>query len=133
MLAGMVQHRDSIGNAGVIGAGDVRGPTGPRNMAGFQLWVNLPARHKMTRPRYQEVPAARIPEVERGGVRVKVIAGQVDGVRGPVTEIVADSTYLDVSIPPHSAFAQPIARGHTAFAVGRYRVLYRLKGRPRLA
>jgi len=135
MLAGMVQHRDSIGNAGTIGAGDVQwmtagggimheempqpkdgGPTGPHMMAGFQLWVNLPARHKMTRPRYQEVPAARIPEVERGGIQIKVIAGQADSVRGPVTEIVADPTYLDVSIPPHSAFVQPIARGHTAFA-----------------
>ena len=134
MLAGIVQHRDSIGNAGTIGAGDVQwmtagggimheempkpkdGPTGPHQMAGFQLWVNLPARLKMTRPRYQEIAAARIPEVRRGEIRIKVIAGQVDGVHGPVTEIVADPTYLDVSIPAHSAFVQPIARGHTAFA-----------------
>ena len=135
MLAGMVQHRDSIGNAGVIGAGDVQwmtagggimheempqpgggGPASSNRLAGFQLWVNLPTRHKMTRPRYQEIAAARIPEIERGGIRIKVIAGQVDGIRGPVTEIVADPTYLDVSIPPQSAFVQPIARGHTAFA-----------------
>ena len=86
-------------------------------MAGFQLWVNLPARHKMMQPRYQEIPSSRIPEVRRrNGSRIRVIAGTVDGVRGAVTDIVADPTYLDVSLPPASAFAQPVARGHAAFA-----------------
>ena len=112
----------------VIGAGDVRGPPGPRNMAGFQLWVNLPARHKMTRPRYQEVPAARIPELEREGIRVKVIAGQVDGVRGPVTEIVADPTYEDQPVlrrldPP----AQRVCAAHCPWA---HRVRRRTLPRP---
>ncbi len=129
MLAGTVQHRDSLGNAGTIGAGDVQWMTSGRGilheempkphdgrMEGFQLWVNLPARLKMTRPRYQEVASAQIRQVERGGARIRVIAGIVDGVRGPVTEIAADPSYLDVSIPPGGTFLQPIARGHAALA-----------------
>jgi len=130
MLAGRVEHRDSLGNAGAIHAGDVQWMTAGRGilheempkpvdgrMAGFQLWVNLPARLKMTRPRYQEVPAARIPEVRQAdGVTIRVIAGAVGEVRGPVTEIAADPTYLDVTLPPHARFTHPIARGHAAFA-----------------
>jgi len=130
MLAGAVQHRDSLGNAGVIGAGDVQWMTAgggimheempqPRQgqMAGFQLWVNLPARLKMSRPRYQEIASVTIPEVRReDGVKIRVIAGAADGVRGPVTEIAADPTYLDVTVPAHGAFVQPVPRGHSAFA-----------------
>jgi hypothetical protein len=130
MLAGVVTHRDSLGNAGAIGAGDVQWMTAgggilheemPRpldgKMAGFQLWVNLPARLKMTRPRYQEVPSAAIPEVRRGdGVVVRVIAGTTGDVRGPVTEIAADPAYLDVALPAAASFEQPVTRGHTAFA-----------------
>src|SRR5512136_1756420 len=129
MLEGYVDHKDSIGNAGRIGPGDVQWMTsgrgimheempqpGPAGMAGFQLWVNLPARLKMTAPRYQEVPSARIPEVKRqGGIRIRVIAGKVDGVTGAVTEIAADPTYLDVSVPPGLTFSQPVPRGHAAF------------------
>ena len=112
MLAGLVHHRDSMGNAGRIGAGDVQWMTAGRGilheempqprqgeMAGFQLWVNLPAKLKMTPPRYQEIPSDRIPEISReDGVKIRVIAGAVDGVHGPVTEIAADPTYLDISI-----------------------------------
>jgi redox-sensitive bicupin YhaK (pirin superfamily) len=130
MLAGVVQHRDSIGNAGSIGAGDVQWMTSGRGimheempeahegeMAGFQLWVNLPARLKMSQPRYQEIASDQIPEVDRGdGVRIRVIAGTVDSVRGPVTEIAADPSYLDVSIAAGGSFFQPVARGHAAFA-----------------
>lgn len=130
MLAGAVRHRDSIGNAGTIKAGDVQWMTAgggimheempePRDgkMAGFQLWVNLPAKLKMTRPRYQEIPSTSIPEINReDGVRIRVIAGTVDGVQGSVTEIAADPTYLDVSVPLGGSFTQPIERGHTAFA-----------------
>jgi len=130
MLAGVVHHRDSIGNSGSIEAGDVQWMTAGRGimheempqprqgeMAGFQLWVNLPAKLKMTQPRYQEIASALIPEIKReGGVKIRVIAGTVDGVRGPVTEIAADPTYLDVSIPPNGSFSQPIERGHSAFA-----------------
>ena len=130
MLAGRVTHRDSLGNAGAIGAGDVQWMTAgggilheempepaDSKMAGFQLWVNLPARLKMTRPRYQEIPSAAIPELRRAdGVVVRVIAGAAGDVRGPVTGIAADPTYLDVSLPAGCAFEQPVAAGHTAFA-----------------
>jgi redox-sensitive bicupin YhaK (pirin superfamily) len=130
MLAGIVQHRDSIGNAGSIGPGDVQWMTSGRGimheempeaqedmMAGFQLWVNLPARLKMTEPRYQEIASNLIPEVGGGnGARIRVIAGSVGGVRGPVTEIAADPSYLDVSIAAGGSISQPVARGHAAFA-----------------
>ena len=131
MLAGIVRHGDSIGNSGEIGPGDVQWMTAgggilheemPRPgdsdaMFGFQLWVNLPAQYKMTRPRYQEIPSASIPEVTRDeGVKIRVIAGNVDGVQGPVTEIVADPTYLDVSLSPGASIVQPIPRGHTGFS-----------------
>ncbi len=130
MLAGAVHHRDSIGNSGTIEAGDVQWMTSGRGimheempqprqgkMAGFQLWVNLPAKLKMTQPRYQEIASDLIPEIDReDGVKIRVIAGAVDGVQGPVTEIAADPTYLDVSIPPNGSFVQPIERGHSAFA-----------------
>lgn len=130
MLAGEVRHRDTLGNSGTIGPGDVQWMTagggimheempGPRQgkMGGFQLWVNLPARLKMMVPRYQEVAAARIPEVTTvDGTRVRVIAGEFEDVRGPVTEIAADPSYLDVFVPSGSVFARPIARGHAAFA-----------------
>jgi redox-sensitive bicupin YhaK (pirin superfamily) len=130
VLDGQVAHRDSIGNAGVIGPGDVQWMTagsgilheempsaGPRRLDGFQIWVNLPRKLKMTRPRYQDVPAARIPEVVRpGGARVRVVAGTVDGTPGAVREIHADPTYLDVSLPPDGRFEEPVPRGHTAIA-----------------
>jgi len=128
MLDGSVSHRDSLGNSGVIGAGDVQWMTagsgimheemprvGPRRLDGFQVWVNLPRKLKMTSPRYQDVPAARIPEVVRpDGTRVRVVAGAVDGVSGAVGEIFADPTYLDVALPAGGVFEQPVPRGHTA-------------------
>jgi redox-sensitive bicupin YhaK (pirin superfamily) len=81
------------------------------------LWVNLPARLKMTSPRYQEIASGQIPEVEReDGVKIRVIAGTVNGVQGPVTEIVADPVYLDVTVPAGTTFTQPVERGHAAFA-----------------
>jgi hypothetical protein len=90
---------------------------GPRRLAGFQIWVNLPAKLKMTRPRYQDVAAARIPEVARGdGSRVRVVAGEVDGVAGPVKEIYAEPQYLDVTLPAGGTFELPVPRGHTALA-----------------
>ncbi len=130
MLRGGVDHRDSIGNSGSIGPGDVQWMTAgggimheempqvrPEGIDGFQLWVNLPARLKMTRPRYQGVLASEIPEVEvEGGTRIRVITGTVDGVDGPVSGIAADPVYLDVSVPAHASFTRQLARGHTAFA-----------------
>ena len=86
-------------------------------MIGFQLWVNLPARLKMTTPRYQNIASEQIPNINReDGVKIRVIAGEVDGVSGPVKEIVADPTYLDISIPPGGTFSHPIERGQAAFA-----------------
>ena len=128
MLDGSVSHKDSMGNSGVIGAGDVQWMTagsgilheemprvGPRRLDGFQVWVNLPRKLKMTAPRYQDVAAARIPEVARpGGARVRVIAGDVDGTAGAVREIFAGPTYLDVALPAGASFEQPVSRGHTA-------------------
>ena len=130
MLAGLVDHRDSIGNAGTIGAGDVQWMTSgggilheempkPKDgrMEGFQLWVNLPARLKMSRPRYQEIPAAAIPVVRRpDGVTVRVVAGEAEGVRGPVTEIAAEPEYLDVTIPAGAEYVQAVPEGHAALA-----------------
>ncbi|HET9596417.1 MAG TPA: pirin family protein [Anaeromyxobacteraceae bacterium] len=128
MLDGSVIHRDSLGNEGTIDTGDVQWMTagsgilheemphvGPRRLDGFQIWVNLPRKLKMTTPRYQDVPSARIPEViAPGGARVRVIAGHVDGVEGAVREVFAGPSYLDVALPAGAAFEQPITRGHTA-------------------
>lgn len=130
MLTGEVEHRDTLGSAGSIGAGDVQWMTAgggilheempqvrPEGNSGFQLWVNLPAKLKMTQPRYQDIPSQRIPEVTtEGGGHVRVIAGNVVGTDGGVTGIAANPTYLDVRIPPGGSFTQPILKGHTAFA-----------------
>jgi hypothetical protein len=130
MRAGEADHRDSIGNAGMIGAGDVQWMTAgggilheemPRpiegRMAGFQLWVNLPAALKMSDPLYQEIPADRIPLVKTPeGAAIRVVAGDVLGVRGPVTEIAAQPLYLDVGLPPGTDMRHSIAEGHTACA-----------------
>ncbi len=131
ILAGEVEHGDSMGNKGVITPGDVqwmtagsgiihqempKGDTRGR-MYGFQLWANLPASRKMMEPRYRDVKAAQIPEVSlTQGVKVKIICGQVNGTRGPVKDIVTDPEYLDVLVPAGAEFHHPIRRGHTAFA-----------------
>jgi quercetin 2,3-dioxygenase len=130
MMAGEVDHRDSIGNAGSIGPGDVQWMTAgggimheemprPRDgfMGGFQLWVNLPADLKMTKPRYQDLNATDVPEVHRAdGSVVRVIAGEVDGVGGAVKGIYAEPEYLDVTLPAGVSFAQPVPRGHASMA-----------------
>lgn len=130
MLEGNVRHRDSLGNMGIIGPGDVqwmtsgggimheempqRGPSGA--IDGFQLWVNLPAAEKMSRPRYQEVTADSIPSVEQNGKKVRIVAGEYQSVRGPVTEIAAQPLYMDVTLEPGSEFRLPIPAGHNAVA-----------------
>jgi redox-sensitive bicupin YhaK (pirin superfamily) len=130
MLAGKVHHADSLGNSGDITSGDVQWMTSGRGimheempqpvngkMEGFQLWVNLPARLKMTRPRYQEVLSSNIPMIElESGAHIRLIAGQIGEILGPVTEIAADPAYLDVTLASDGRFEQPIPRGHTAFA-----------------
>lgn len=130
VLKGEVVHRDSIGNEGSITVGDIQWMTSgrgimheempqvrPEGMDGFQLWVNLPAKQKMTRPRYQEVRSPQIPSIITDeGSTVRIVAGQVGSVTGPVTEIAADPLYIDVTVPPGSVFQQPVAKGHNAFA-----------------
>ncbi len=131
VLAGDVEHGDSLGNRGVISSGDVQWmtagsgiihqemPKGDREgrMWGFQLWANLPARHKMMDPRYREVKRDDIPEATTAeGATVRVVCGEVAGVRGPVREIVTEPDYLDVSIPARSTFRHPVKAGHTVFA-----------------
>jgi redox-sensitive bicupin YhaK (pirin superfamily) len=130
MICGHVNHKDSIGNAGSITDGDVQWMTSgsgilheempqphENEMIGFQLWVNLPARLKMTSPRYQNITSDQIPEIQHeDGVKIRAIAGEVEGVRGPVRQIVADPTYLDISIPSDRTFSQAIKTGHAAFA-----------------
>ena len=131
VLAGSVEHGDSIGNRDVIAAGDVQLMTAgsgivhqemPKGdaegrMHGFQLWANLPAALKMTRPRYQEVKAADIPVVaEDDGTRVRVVCGAFGETRGPVAEVAADPIYLDVSVPPGLRRSLPVETTRHAFA-----------------
>ncbi|OGN94694.1 MAG: hypothetical protein A2Z71_10020 [Chloroflexi bacterium RBG_13_50_21] len=137
MLAGRVTHRDSLGNSGTIGAGDVQWMTAGRGimheempqpyegkMEGFQLWVNLPAKLKMTAPRYRDIHSANIPEVELPGeIKLRLVAGQYSSSSGAVTDIYADPTYLDVSMPAEASFSHPVAADHSVFAY-----LFRGKG-----
>lgn len=89
----------------------------PEGIDGFQLWVNLPARLKMTAPRYQNIPAGDIPELQRDdGARIRVIAGTVDDTRGPISGIAVDPLYLDIFLPPQAVFVHPITRGYNAFS-----------------
>lgn len=129
LLRGEVRHKDTLGNSGKIEAGDLQWMTAgrgilheempqahPDGIDGFQLWVNLPAKLKMTPPRYQDVRSGQIPEIKKdNGVKIRVITGTVDGVSGPVAGIAANPIYLDVSIPAGASFTQPIERGHAAF------------------
>jgi quercetin 2,3-dioxygenase len=115
VLAGNVEHGDSLGNRGNLGAGDVQWMTAGRGilhqempqgdekgrMHGFQLWANLPSSLKMTAPRYQDIKAAEVPEVvDDDGTRVRVVCGDFWGKRGPVEGVAADPRYLDISVPP---------------------------------
>jgi redox-sensitive bicupin YhaK (pirin superfamily) len=130
MLNGCVEHADSMGNAGSVNAGDVQWMTAgsgiihsempqPVNgrMGGFQLWVNLPRANKMMAPRYQEIVSSDIPMVSpHPGVKIKVICGQVDGIKGPVKDIIADPQYLDITLGSDTVFSHPVKEGYTALA-----------------
>ena len=131
VLAGTVEHDDSMGHAGAIGAGDVQWMTAGRGilhqempkgdptgrMHGFQLWANLPAAQKMIPPRYQEVKSGEIPEVtDDDGTRVRVVCGSVWGTKGPVDGIAADPTYLDVAVPAGRRATLPVETARQAFA-----------------
>jgi redox-sensitive bicupin YhaK (pirin superfamily) len=131
VLAGSVEHGDSMGNHGSIGAGDVQWMTAGRgiihqempkgdaegHMHGFQLWANLPAALKMTAPRYQDIRAADIPSVtEDDGTTARVICGEFWGVRGPVDGIAADPVYLDIAVPPGKRRRLPVETARHVFA-----------------
>jgi len=131
VLAGSVEHGDSLGNRGSLGAGDVQWMTAGRGilhqempqgdeagrMHGFQLWANLPASLKMTEPRYQDIKAPDIPDVvDDDGTRVRVIVGDFWGKRGPVEGVAADPRYLDVSVPPGRTKRLAVETTNHAFA-----------------
>jgi hypothetical protein len=116
VLAGAVDHGDSLGNRGTLGAGDVQWMTAGR-MHGFQLWANLPSSLKMTAPRYQDVQASDIPEVvDDDGTRVRVVCGDFWGRRGPVDGTAADPRYLDVWVPAGRRKTLPVETSRHAFA-----------------
>ncbi|HKT18143.1 MAG TPA: pirin family protein, partial [Stellaceae bacterium] len=130
MLAGRMRHRDNHGHSGLLGPGSVQWMTAGRGivhsempeqenglMWGFQLWVNLPAKDKMTAPRYQEFDPAAVPVVERaGGVQLRVIAGRVSDAEGPVKGIATEPVLVDIALPKDTAVALDLPAGHQAFA-----------------
>ena len=131
VINGDVEHGDSMGNRGVISSGDTQWMTAgsgiihqemPRGndegrMEGFQLWANLPRSHKMMEPRYRDIKSAQVPEVAlENGTKIKVICGRVGKHEGPVTGIIIDPEYLDVTIPAKAEFKHPTKRGYTVFA-----------------
>jgi len=139
MLDGHMEHRDSMGNRGDLKAGGVqwmKAASGvihsemPQQinglMRGFQLWINLPAREKMSAPAYQEFSAASIPEVNLGGARVRVLAGELDGTCGVIEDPATDVRYLDVSLAADAHFGLPLSDTHNAF-------VYVFEGSARLA
>ena len=131
IVEGIVEHRDSMGNQGIIGTGDVQWMTAgsgivhqemPQESAtgrirGFQLWANLPASHKMMPPRYRDIKASDIKEVVLdSGAQVKVISGKFQGVRGPVIDIIIEPELLDVVLPAGMVFTHQVKNEHTVFA-----------------
>lgn len=131
MLEGSVEHGDSMGNSGVIGAGDVQWMTAGSGIVhqempqkgkggkigGFQLWANLPAKEKMCAPKYRGVPAKDIPVVKtKSGASVKIICGEAEGVKGPVHDITIRPEYLDVSVPAGKTFERDFKDGINVMA-----------------
>ena len=130
MIEGKMLHEDSLGNSGTIENGDVQWMTAGSGiihqempnrsngmMMGFQLWANLPSSNKMMHPRYQDVKESEIPEVvTESGAKVRIICGKMDGTCGPVTEIVTDPEYMDVTVPAGKEFTHSVKKGHTVFA-----------------
>jgi hypothetical protein len=131
VLQGVVEHGDSMGNRGQISSGDVQWMTAgngiihqempkgdkKRVMSGFQLWANLPAANKMMNPRYRDVKNEQIREISlKGGIKAKIVCGKLDGVEGPVRDIVTDPEYLDVTVPAKATFTHPVKKGQNVFA-----------------
>ncbi len=129
MLAGNMRHGDNQGNSGLLTPGSVQWMTAGRGivhsempeqaeglMRGFQLWVNLPARDKLTAPRYQDIAPERIPEVRPApGVKVRVVAGTFAGATGPVSAVATEPVYLDVTLEPGASVSVPLPTDHNAF------------------
>ncbi len=128
MIKGEFEHGDSMGNKGFIKSGDMQWMTAGSGIIhqempvacecvlnGFQLWVNLPAKNKMMDPRYQDIPAKDIPELDWKGIKVKVGAGKFTGVEGPVKDIVVKPTFLDFTVPPKTEQTVRVNPGHTVF------------------
>jgi redox-sensitive bicupin YhaK (pirin superfamily) len=129
MLTGSMEHKDHKGNKGLLRSGSVQWMTAGRGIVhsempkqdngliwGFQLWVNLPKKDKMVEPRYQDIQPENIPVVDlQDGVKVKVIAGELNGVKGAVTEVVTKPTYLDIHLPANTKFSHPVPADHNAF------------------
>jgi redox-sensitive bicupin YhaK (pirin superfamily) len=128
MLSGAMEHKDSVGNHGLLQAGSTQWMTAGRGILhsemprqkegllwGLQLWVNLPASLKMGAPRYQDMQPGSIPEVSVGGARVRVVAGSAGGERGPIDGIAVDPTMLDITIPANGVFEHPLVASHNAF------------------
>jgi redox-sensitive bicupin YhaK (pirin superfamily) len=130
MLNGSVEHGDSLGSRGITSAGGVQWMTAGKGiihqempkgdsegrMGGFQLWANLPASHKMMDPRYREVKKEEFPEIKQdNGITIKIIAGMIHGVSGPVKDIVIEPEYLDITMPPQETFVHPVRPGHAVF------------------
>jgi len=129
MLAGRMRHRDNAGNEGLLGPGSVQWMTAGRGivhsempeqeaglMQGFQLWVNLPAKDKMTAPRYQDIAADRVPSADLGdGARVKVLAGEIAGVRGPVDPGATAPIFFDLTLTAGGRARVPLPEAHNAF------------------
>jgi redox-sensitive bicupin YhaK (pirin superfamily) len=131
VINGHVEHGDSLGNKGIISAGDVQWMTAgsgiihqempkgdeTHRMGGFQLWANLPASQKMMDPRYRDVESDQIPFIEKeNGAIIRIVCGKLAGKQGPVEDISIDPQYIDVTVPPHSEFVHTTIRGHTVFA-----------------
>jgi redox-sensitive bicupin YhaK (pirin superfamily) len=131
VLTGTVEHGDSLGNRGNLGAGDIQWMTAgsgilhqemPKGdpegrMHGFQLWANLPSSLKMTKPRYQDVQAKDVPEVtDDDGTKVRIVVGDFWGKRGPIEGVAADPRYLDISLPPRTRRTIPVESSRHAFA-----------------
>jgi len=133
ILEGDIEHSDSLENSGIISSGDVQWmtagsgiihqemPKGDLNgrMAGFQLWANLPASEKMMLPRYRDVISTQIPEVVlENGTKIKIISGRLGKTQGPVTDIVIDPEYLDITVPALKSYSHPTRKGYKVFAYG---------------
>ena len=129
VIEGAMQHKDSVGNHGRLGPGSAQWMTAGRGIVhsempsaeesslwGLQLWVNLPRKDKMMRPRYQDVQPDKIPELVVGGAKVRVVAGEIAKQRGPVSGISIEPTLADVALPARGRFEHSVAREHTVFA-----------------